>query len=152
MGYRLSLLPFSFLTLCRLLWWEERVKEVGARNSTSPSAVPILAGEKKNKKKKLRVLPEGTPGPSQHQLHICSLVADTGLTLTDPWMETLIKTLSPPAAYSLLPTECTWAINPLSTKWNFCLNEAIMSSSGQTAESNEDPDYSFHGLVWSEDR
>lgn len=102
--------------------------------------------------KKLRVLPEGTPGLSQHQLHICSLVADTRMTPADPRMKTLIKNLSPPIAYSLLPTDCTWAINPLSTKWNFCLNEAIMSSSSQTAESNEDPDYSFHGLCCGEDR
>lgn len=31
----------------------------------------------------LRVLPGGTPGLSQHQLHICSLVADTLMTLAD---------------------------------------------------------------------
>lgn len=66
--------------------------------------------------KKLRVLPEGTPGLSQHQLHICSLVADTRMTPADPRMKTLIKNLSPPIAYSMLPTDCTWAINPLSTK------------------------------------
>lgn len=34
------------------------------------------------------------PGPSQHQLHICSLVADTLTTLSDPWMKTLISVLS----------------------------------------------------------
>lgn len=66
--------------------------------------------------KRLRVLPEGTPGLSQHQLHICSLVADTRMTPADLRMKTLIKNLSPPAAYSSLPTDCTWAINPLSTK------------------------------------
>lgn len=66
--------------------------------------------------KRLRVLPGGTPGLSQHQLHICSLVADTRMTLADLRMKTLIKNLSPPVAYSLLPTDCTWAINPLSTK------------------------------------
>lgn len=78
------------------------------------------------------------------------------LTLGWPWLTSewkrSSKTSPPPAAYSMLPTDCTWAINPLSTKWNFCLNEAIMSSSSQTAESNEDPDYSFHGLGCSEGR
>lgn len=34
-------------------------------------------------RKRLRVLPGGTPGLSQHQLHICSLVADTLMTLAD---------------------------------------------------------------------
>lgn len=145
LGYRLSLLPFSFLTLCCPLWWEAGVNRGHIAATTPPSQCP-------SERKRLRVLPGGTPGLSQHQLHICSLVADTRMTLADLRMKTLIKNLSPPVAYSLLPTDCTWAINPLSTKWNFCLNEAIMSSSSQTAESNEDPDYSFHGLGCSEDR
>lgn len=59
----------------------ESERSGGRQLSTPPSAVPILT---KKKKKKLRVLPEGTPGLSQHQLHICSLVADTGMTLADP--------------------------------------------------------------------
>lgn len=71
--------------------------------------------------------------------------------LTPQWKHSS-KTSPPPQAYSLLPTDCTWAINLLSTKLNFCLNEAIMSSSSQTAESNEEPDYSFHGLACSQDR
>lgn len=44
--------------------------------------------------KRLRVLPGGTLGLSQHQLHICSLVADTLMTLADLGMKTLIKNLS----------------------------------------------------------
>lgn len=80
------------------------------------SCPPPHAPQCPSERKRLRVLPEGTPGLSQHQLHICSLVADTRMTLADPRMKTLIKNLSPPVAYSLLPTDCTWAINPLSTK------------------------------------
>lgn len=45
---------------------------------------PPHSAHPNEKKKKLRVLPEGTPGLSQHQLHICSLVADTPMTLADP--------------------------------------------------------------------
>lgn len=47
-----------------------------------------------SERKRLRVLPGGTPGLSQHQLHICSLVADTRMTLADLQMKTLIKNLS----------------------------------------------------------
>lgn len=49
----------------------------------------------------LRQLPGGTPGLSQHQLHICSLVADTLMTLADPRMKALIKNLS--SSGSLIP-------------------------------------------------
>lgn len=77
------------------------------------------------------------------------------LTHWRPWLTPEWKRSSqssPMVAFSFQPTDCTWAIKPLSTKWNFCLNEAIMISSGQTAESNEDPDYSFHGLSCRADR
>lgn len=43
---------------------------------------------------RLRVLTRRTPGLSQHQLHICSLVVDTLMTLADPSVKTLIKKLS----------------------------------------------------------
>lgn len=93
MGYRLSLLPFSFLTLCRLLWWEERVKEVGARNSTSPSAVPILAGEKKNKKKSWGCFPRGHRG----RPNINYTFVHLWLTLDWPWLTPEWKRSSKPS-------------------------------------------------------
>lgn len=145
-----SFLPFSFLTLCCPPWWEEGVNgghtATAAATPSLPSTMPIWT------KKGWGCFPgghRGCPNINYTFVHLW-------LTLGWPWLTSewkrSSKTSPPPVAYSLLPTDCTWAINPLSTKWNFCLNEAIMSSSSQTAESNEDPDYSFHGLGCSEDR
>lgn len=81
--------PLSFLTRCCPLWWE-----VGWGGGVSP-----------------RVLPGGTPGLSQHQLHICSLVADTLMTLADLRMKALIKNLS--SSGSLIPCCQKTAHGPL---------------------------------------
>lgn len=67
-------------------------------------------------------------GMSEHQLHVCSLLGDTQVTLADPWLKTLVKESPPPQASSPLLTDKAWAINLLSGKWNFCIDEAIIRS------------------------
>lgn len=119
-----------------------------------------VRGHATKKKKKKKLNKKGWEGASRGGHRGCPNINYTfvHLWLTLGWPRLTFqwkrssKTFPPPAVYSLLPTDCTWAIKPLSTKWNFCLNEAIMSSSSQTAESNEDPDYSLHGLSCSQDR
>lgn len=135
-------LVFPFLTLCRPLWWGEGVY----------GAMPQKKKKKLNKKGwegASRGGHRGCPNINYTFVHLWLTLGRPRLTFQ--WKRSS-KTSPPPAVYSLLPTDCTWAIKPLSTKWNFCLNEAIMSSSSQTAESNEDPDYSLHGLSCSQDR
>lgn len=56
----------------------------GIKLQPPPTTTPADHNAHLKKKKGLRVLPEGTPGLSQHQLHICSLVADTRVTPADP--------------------------------------------------------------------
>lgn len=55
-------------------------------------------------------------GMSEHQLHVCSLLGDTQVTLADPWLKTLVKESPPPRASSPLLTDKAWAINLLSGK------------------------------------
>lgn len=64
LGYHLSFLVFLFLTVLSSDVKRER------RGGTSPPQCPC-EGERQ------RALTQGTPGLSQHQLHICSLVVDT---------------------------------------------------------------------------
>lgn len=52
-------------------------------------------------------------GMSEHQLHVCSLLGDTQVTLGDLLLKTVVKTLPPPSAPSLLPIDYPGAINPL---------------------------------------
>lgn len=104
LGYRLSLFS-PFHSWLGVVLCDERGEWTGGIKLHPPPHKPQCPSEER--KKRLRVLPEGTPGLSQHQLHICSLVADTRMTPADPRVKTLIKNLSPPVAYSSLPTDCT---------------------------------------------
>lgn len=65
---------------------------------------------------------------SEHQLHVCSLLGDTRLTPGEPKLKGLQKKSPPPVGPFPMPIDYPWAINPLSTKCNFCINEPIMRS------------------------
>lgn len=76
----ISLVSFTLFILDSVL---SSVMRGGSERGAYNHDPPPLHNAHLNEKRQ-RVLPGGTPGLSQHQLHICSLVADTPMTLADP--------------------------------------------------------------------